>query len=369
VFSTVSAAELFEDSWNAKTPMAQTRAKFGVAAVAGEIYAIGGSCQVEVPSYDQFPLFVTNYLGTNERYDPKTDTWTTLASMPTPRDNFAIATYQNKIYCIGGVTGKSGMYNNLGINEVYDVATDSWCIKTSSMLLSEQRVQAHVVNGKIFVVTGTGEEYKFGELYMYDPEMDVWTEKASIPIALTTNDYYLISTVIDDKLLVVSVINPDRSDGLGQMKVMVYDPKIDVWSEGKAGPKIKACSGPYAVGTTTGAYAHKKAYFLGYDRPWQPILWIYDPVNDAWTTSVKAVESYDGGIAVVDDVLYVIRGTDMTQYVPIGYSPISNPSEMLPTFEPDIFDSSLTYLIVIISFVLVGTIYAGLFFYSRKKNR
>jgi hypothetical protein len=71
VFSSASASYSVENIWVPKSPMSQTRFSLGVVAVDGQIYAIGGFTQ-------------SGYLGTNERYDPVTDTWTTLTSMPTP---------------------------------------------------------------------------------------------------------------------------------------------------------------------------------------------------------------------------------------------------------------------------------------------
>lgn len=65
--------------------MTQARANLGVIAMDGKIYAIGGQTD-------------DDYVGTNERYDPKTDTWTTLEPMPTPRTNFATVEYQGKIW-------------------------------------------------------------------------------------------------------------------------------------------------------------------------------------------------------------------------------------------------------------------------------
>ena len=378
-----ASSELIENSWNTKTPMNHERTNFRVVTVDNKIYAIGGSYQTEVPSYDQWPLFVTNYLGTNERYDPLTDTWITLTSMPSPRAGFAIATVQGKIYCIGGVTGKSGMYSNLGINEVYDIATDSWSIKTSPMFNSEYWVQSQVVNEKIFVITGSSEDHKFGDLYMYDPQKDVWTEKASIPTNLTTKDYHLISTVIDDKLIVVSVVNPDYPyTGSGQMIVMCYNLQNDAWSEEKVGPEIKVGSGPRIVGTTTGIYAPKKAYFLGFDRTTaSPLFWIYDPIKDAWSIG-KAVESFEGDVAVVNDLLYVIISTKTMQYVPIGYrsttynTPTPTPSTSVVPSEPEPTDTSktaFTHIIVTVLALTIGVVTTtGMFFYlsiRKRKNK
>ena len=42
-----------------------------------KIYAIGG--------------LIMSHLSTNEMYDPSTNTWTTMAAMPTARSDFAIA--------------------------------------------------------------------------------------------------------------------------------------------------------------------------------------------------------------------------------------------------------------------------------------
>jgi hypothetical protein len=365
IINFVPASRIVANSWNTKTPMNHERVNFRVIAVDNKIYAIGGSYQTEIPSYDQWPLFVTNYLGTNECYDPETDTWVTLTTMPSPRVGFAIAAYQGKIYCVGGVTGKSGMYSNLGVNEVYDIATDSWSTKTSPpMFNSEQWVQAQVVNEKIFVIVGSGEDYKFGNLYMYDPQTDVWTEKASIPTSFTTNDFFLISTVIDDKIIVISVFRPDGypNNSACQLIVMIYNPKTDVWSEGKAGPEIKVGMGPHTVGTTTGIFAPKKAYFFGYSgatMPAQPFFWIYDPVKGTWSID-KAVESYEGGVAVVDDVLYIIRGAETMQYVPIGYHG--------PLLSETGFSLNIITLFVVVLILTVGVVCGTFFFLKKRKN-
>ena len=62
----------------------------GVVAVDGKIYAIGGTTEL---GYEP-----SSVVGTNECYDPGSDMWTTLEPMPTPRTNFAIATYEGNPY-------------------------------------------------------------------------------------------------------------------------------------------------------------------------------------------------------------------------------------------------------------------------------
>ncbi|MDR2707814.1 MAG: hypothetical protein LBB87_03595 [Nitrososphaerota archaeon] len=190
VFSSVSALDLVEDSWTVKTPMSQARAGLGVIAVEGKIYAIGG-----------YTVFNTafdgrGFVGTNECYDPVSDTWVTLKSMPTARSNFAIATYKGKIYCIGGeaIDEKAALLD-CRVTEVYDVAKDSWSTKTSPPFEGKNH-PASVVDGKIFVIT----EYA---VFMYDTAADVWTEKNRSHVIPMVDDAY--SIVVDDKIIVTNV--------------------------------------------------------------------------------------------------------------------------------------------------------------------
>jgi N-acetylneuraminic acid mutarotase len=74
-FNPVSAAGLVENSWATKAPMQQARNSLGVVAVDNKIYAIGGYTAD------------SKIVGINEQYDPKTDTWITMASMPTQEVN------------------------------------------------------------------------------------------------------------------------------------------------------------------------------------------------------------------------------------------------------------------------------------------
>jgi N-acetylneuraminic acid mutarotase len=147
----LSSADVAEDSWVSKAPLHEARAGLGVVAVNGKIYAIGGTTSSTSNAIDG------GFVGTNEEYDPATDTWTYRKPMPTPRAYFAIAAYQNKIYCIGGAVGinvnEIGFfsYNVSGVNEVYDTVTNTWETKTP-LPRETMQFQAHVVNGKIYVI-------------------------------------------------------------------------------------------------------------------------------------------------------------------------------------------------------------------------
>jgi len=64
-FSLVSALELVEGTWNTKPLSNQTQKSFEVVGFEGKLYAIGGFYYTEIP-YPIAPIYVENYLGTNE---------------------------------------------------------------------------------------------------------------------------------------------------------------------------------------------------------------------------------------------------------------------------------------------------------------
>ncbi|MCL1977724.1 MAG: hypothetical protein FWG55_06480 [Candidatus Bathyarchaeota archaeon] len=374
VFSVASASELVEDSWNTKAPMTQVRTGLGVVAVEGKIYAIGGYTD------EVYTGMNNGYTGINERYDPKTDTWTTMMSMPTPRRNFAIAAYQGKIYCIGGEAAydETGSPMLCGVTEVYDIATNSWSTKASipiSMVGSQGyfvgSVKGHVADGKIFVIA-------YSSLYMYDPVADIWTNKPNPPLFFAE----CVSAVADDKIIYAGNIITQSGGGEfptvagweGSMKIMIYDPATNEWTGEKAETTITSGNGD--AGTTTGVYAPKRVYILGLQNNNK----VYDFTTDTWTRGTPMPSSRQNfGIAVVDDILYVIGGSSISgtlsdlneQYVPIGYNSVSVNPEMSDSSVPSEPYRDYTRLIMIVSAVIVtavGLISSGLFFYLRKKS-
>jgi N-acetylneuraminic acid mutarotase len=314
----VSAAT--DDSWVSKAPMQQARAGLGVVVVNVKIYAIGGSTASGPYPPD---AFAGGFVGTNEEYDTSTDTWTYKTSMPTPRGYFATAAYQNKIYCIGGAVGfrvdeRTGFYSYIesGVNEVYDTVTDTWEAK-KPLPYAEMKLQAQVVNGKIYVVGGAST-------YVYDPENDSWTLKKQAPVS------HPWPVVIDDKILVTGEFS--TLWGSPEQKILVYDTQTDSWSEGTSSPTAVVDG---AAGATTGVKAPQKVYVLGLIvEALLPtvINQVYDPKTDTWATATTMpANRSDFGVAVINDISYVIGGylrssrqvtpTAMNeQYTPIGYS-------------------------------------------------
>jgi hypothetical protein len=317
-----SSADVAEDSWVSKAPMNKARCGLGVVAVNGKIYAIGGST-------------AGGFVGTNEEYDPTTDTWTYKASMPTPRDHFAIVAYKNRIYCIGGAVGftvdEYGLFHSYvvsGVNEVYDTVTGTWEAK-KSLPYSGMEMQAHVVDGKIYVMD-------WSYVYVYDPESDSWGSKTRMPPPYPESSQ--VSAVVGNKIVVTGefAVKPYYVE---VQKVMIYDMVTDSWSEGTPGPSLVLAG---AAGATVGVNALQRVYVLGLSSGNQ----VYDPKADSWASgsAMPTTREYFG-VAVVNDILYAIGGnlysssgsvTGVTeQYFPLGYG-VPDPFYVLAHTPPEI---------------------------------
>jgi hypothetical protein len=323
-----SLAEVVEDSWKSKASMLEARALLGIAVVDGKIYAIGGNNNTNGN---------IQCVDTNEEYDPATDTWSFKASMPTPRASFGVAVYQGKIYCIGGFTGvENAKYVLSGANEVYDPTTDTWETK-ASMPTPRMGMQANLVDGAIYVIGGDS-----GANEVYNPATDSWTTKASMPTAPGLIWAWSCTSVdVDNKIHVIGAFPRSKSH-------QVYDPVADSWSFGA--PLISGYFFASAC-TTGGVMAPERIYVYGADRQWWDLILpkftcqSYDPLTGNWSVcTTMPTLRINVGVAVVDDVVYVIGGETLLignnahasavneQYTPVGFVPEFPSWLVLPLF-------------------------------------
>ena len=139
------------DSWSFGLPgpgPARSEAAYGDTTHAGFLYVIGGGSSEGGVFHDV------------NRYDPVMDVWTTVAPMPTARAGAVAAAVDNTIFVIGGRTtagGPCGSGPYLATVEKYDVDTNTWstvaalpspradlaAVKTP--LLEDNRPVTHVV--------------------------------------------------------------------------------------------------------------------------------------------------------------------------------------------------------------------------------
>ena len=127
------------DPWTSLPDMPRARDHFHAAVVGGRMYAIGGR------QGDRLTPF-----GFNDAYGFATGTWTTgLAELPTPRGGYASAVVQGRILIIGG-EGAGLAYPTV---EAYDPASDTW-MTLADMPTARHGIQAVRWHRRVFVADG-----------------------------------------------------------------------------------------------------------------------------------------------------------------------------------------------------------------------
>uniref|UniRef100_A0A8C7Z1U5 Kelch-like family member 4 n=1 Tax=Oryzias sinensis TaxID=183150 RepID=A0A8C7Z1U5_9TELE len=123
------------NKWSMCAPMAKRRGGVGVATHNNFLYAVGGH---DAPASNH----CSRLSDCVERYDPKTDTWTTVSSLSVPRDAVGVCLLGDRLYAVGGYDGQS----YLSTVESYDVQNNEW---TEEVPLNIGRAGACVVVVKL----------------------------------------------------------------------------------------------------------------------------------------------------------------------------------------------------------------------------
>ncbi|MGH2523334.1 MAG: Kelch repeat-containing protein [Anaerolineales bacterium] len=227
--------------------------------------------------------------------------WQASADMPTARSSFAVATYENQIYAVGGETSQGVT----GVVERYDPAANTWAtLKPKPAAVAD--VSAALIGGRIYVPGGRLASGTItSTLAVYDPRLDRWEERAPLPVALSA---YALAA-FEGKLYIFGGWDGEQY----LASVYVYDPGRDEWSEHTPMPtprghaSVAVAAGKiYVIGGTDGEQAlavneefGPEAEASG-DTPWQA----RQPLPEA--RSKMAVAS-------IADIIYVVGGEGSTE--------------------------------------------------------
>jgi N-acetylneuraminic acid mutarotase len=176
-----------QQPWAVASPMPTVSFLAGVAGDGTFVYAAGGS---DGTIHDQLA-----------RYNPATDSWTTLAPMPVAANGLALvyASATNKLYAFGGT---DVITHALDLTHIYDIATDTWSSGAPMPNPRSRFAGAAYSNGKIYLVGGTNPSdpgNSQNDTWEYDVLQNTWLIKLPIPIPLS----YAASAIVDGHLYVI----------------------------------------------------------------------------------------------------------------------------------------------------------------------
>lgn len=213
----VGIYDIATNSWTTGMPLPDDtgynlRQYFGTAVVSGKIYVIGGDTGGTGPRD-------TNYI-----YDPVADTWSSGASLPSPRWANAAVALNGKIYSIGGYDGTKSLKEV----QVYDPANNGagWTA-TTDLPQALSGVAAGVIDNKIYIAGGNdGNGNTSTAAYVFDPgNPGAWSPVANMPVRGNGS-----SVVLNQKLFIIGGA-PAPAGGVNDTKVLSYDPANNQWSQ------------------------------------------------------------------------------------------------------------------------------------------
>uniref|UniRef100_A0A8C2U6D2 Kelch like family member 5 n=1 Tax=Coturnix japonica TaxID=93934 RepID=A0A8C2U6D2_COTJA len=154
--------------WNFVASMSTPRSTVGVAILNGKLYAVGGrdgsSC-----------------LKSMECFDPHTNKWSLCASMSKRRGGVGVTTWNGFLYAIGGHDAPaSNLTSRLSdCVERYDPKTDMWTA-VASMSISRDAVGVCLLGDKLYAVGGYDGQTYLNTVESYDPQTNEWTQVAPL---------------------------------------------------------------------------------------------------------------------------------------------------------------------------------------------
>lgn len=256
--------------------MREPRTELAAAALNGRVYVIGG-------------------LGTrgnaNEIYDPTENEWSLGADLPVFTHHPWAAAVAGRIYVGDGVTNRVF---------AYDPESDAWAEVASSTYRHGETPAVGVIDGRIYVAGGAGEEMVGNEVEVYEPSTDEWTVLAPMECARD----HAAGGVIDGKLHVAG----GRFEGdLNLTCHEVFDPVTNRWS-----PRADLPTGRSGI---AGAAVDGRFYVFGgeinRDAPGRVfgVVEAYDPNSDAWTRMPSMPTARHGIFAaVIGNTIYLPGG-------------------------------------------------------------
>jgi N-acetylneuraminic acid mutarotase len=263
-------------AWTQSAPLPTPKADFTMAAWNNKLYAFGG-----------YNLTAADPRNETYAYDPASGVWTRQADMPTARWGPIACEFNGQIYVFCG-QGTAGGVNK---NEVYDPVSNTWQNKTGAPSGLAAQGLMGVRYGNRFHLFYAAAHYE------YDPAADSYTAKTGMPTARTWGT----CAVVNNRIYVIGgYAYPGGTTNVNE----VYDPATDTWSTKAPLPVPK-----YGV-TRENPVINGFIYVThGRDANFYTSNYLYDPATDAWRQKASAQHPRDGvGCCAFNGLLYVVGG-------------------------------------------------------------
>ncbi|MEO8436498.1 MAG: protein kinase, partial [Pyrinomonadaceae bacterium] len=270
-------------TWTTKASISSPRDHAEPAVLNDILYVVGG-------------WNVCTPFANLESYDPITDTWTQRAPLRTARGAHGVAALNGLLYAVGGSTDCGVITASV---EAYDPVSNSWSSKASLPTKRNAHVVA-VAHGKLYAIGGNSNQTAYTGLNTeYDSQTDTWTERARMPTPRSN----AAAAVVNDIIYVIG----GAGDNVSPTRVEAYDPRTDSWAARAPMPTSRS---NFAAAVLNGII-----YVLGGPRNGRQVD-AYDPVTDTWTkVGQMPAPRYNFHAVALQDSIYFAGGYDAINYL------------------------------------------------------
>lgn len=192
IYSISTQTQVYDPStntWSNRTSLPQPLIEVKTNVVGDKIYVISG---VKYATLAGDVISDATYV-----YDPKLDSWSTMAPIPTPVEGYASAVLDGKIYIMGGAAMSQSTSNwVVGLVQIFNPETNQWTVGkplptgvyaagacATSGLLAPERI--YVVGGNEWYLpwptSGILNPHGTTLNQIYDPATGNWSLGASLP--------------------------------------------------------------------------------------------------------------------------------------------------------------------------------------------
>ncbi|XP_018320287.1 kelch-like protein 26 [Agrilus planipennis] len=217
------------NKWTTMAPMQIERCRFSLNVVGNKLYAVGGVSELED---------ITNEMSACECYDPHSDSWHNIPSLPEHKTQHAGATYEKEDLLF--VSG--GMDRDIVVSTMYcyNSITSTW--RTCSPMLTPRADHAMLcLKHKLYVCGGWMEESDtrarilIDSIDAYNILEDSWEVVTRIP----TPRYHAGIVIVDNKIYFIGGFsNDDIFDRRDISNIDCYDVEKNVWTTESKYPQV-----------------------------------------------------------------------------------------------------------------------------------
>jgi len=245
------------NEWQRLADMPEGRCFHAMATARGNLYIFGGIGEGRGAGSETREAVLM--------YDPRTNRWSEIGRLPTPRNRLAAAAVGDRVYVVAGMQLREHLENTETV-DILDARTHQWS-RGAPLPSAGHGVALAVVGHTLVLAGGTGD---MSETWLYDTTSDKWRKGSAMP------EYRLFASAA----AVGGIVHVIGNRANAPIPLLVYDLAADKWQQAAA----ESVDTHRAAAVTL----HRLIYVIGGEGPrGREISRVsrYDPATGAWAHS------------------------------------------------------------------------------------